>query len=360
MSEDVEKDEPATSREPAKVSDAAENWFLHKRLDLPAPDGDETFEDWKEADPRHAAAYEDVEGVWQFVPDLQQAFDDRPADAENATVPLLRPAGPATGDPAPEAPARGPAAAAHSPDRSPARWRWRAAACIALVAAPLAWFASGPRADHRTAVGQVQEIILPDGGVAWLNTDTAIKISFGETSRTVTLLQGEAEFNVAADPKRPFSVLANGGAATALGTVFTVRTTRDAATVTVAEGTVRVVSRRPKDGTADTSPAGLRLRAGQRVSYADRSAPGPVSSVAVASNDWRDGFIALKNVSFGTALAEIDRYLPGRIFLVASSPASKQVYSRLAISNLRSGLKALAATHKFKIVRLTDYVTVIY
>ncbi|HVY75196.1 MAG TPA: FecR domain-containing protein [Puia sp.] len=70
--------------------------------------------------------------------------------------------------------------------------------------------------------GQYQ-VILPDNTHVWLNTSSSLKypVSFSGKSRAVELT-GEAYFQVAKDPVRPFIVTVNNGSVEVLGTHFNV------------------------------------------------------------------------------------------------------------------------------------------
>ena len=96
------------------------------------------------------------------------------------------------------------------------------------------------RADVTTAVGEVRTVTLPDGTLAKLNTNSAIKLGYAADRRVVELLAGEADFQVAPDRERPFIVEAAGGNTKALGTEFVVRRGQAGATVTVLEHSVAV------------------------------------------------------------------------------------------------------------------------
>ncbi|MBF1803489.1 FecR family protein [Alloalcanivorax profundimaris] len=111
---------------------------------------------------------------------------------------------------------------------------------LAVLAAAdgLAW-SRAPiwRADLRTAVGEIREQALPDGGRLWLNTDTAVDLDYNAKHRRLRLLAGEVLIETAADPC-PFTVLTAAGAARPLGTRFSVRLTDTGTRVAVWSGWV--------------------------------------------------------------------------------------------------------------------------
>ncbi|MEQ9557399.1 MAG: FecR domain-containing protein [Rhodospirillales bacterium] len=314
------------------VDAAAQDWFL--RL---GPDGGDAaaqaeFRAWLAADPRHKPAYDEVRAAWDAAGDLDSTFA---LDDEVATVTPMR-------------------------RRRPIRQT----AVGGLLAACLALFAAGAaldlptalRADHATAAGEQRRVALPDGSTAFLNTDTAIAVDYSAAGRRITLLKGEALFEVAKDTARPFDVLALGGRARALGTVYAVRDGGDAAEVTVAEGTVKVSAPLAVDG-----ESAVTLRAGDRVSYRPGGAPGAVGHVEDGAPQlaWRRGVVVLDGAPFARALAEIDRYRPGKILLLADTAKLEPVTAHLSLTALDGGIRALAATHGLHVTQVTDYLLIV-
>ena len=89
--------------------------------------------------------------------------------------------------------------------------------------------------------GQKSKIYLPDGSIAWLNSESEISYpdSFPDNSRTVTL-KGEAFFEIAPDAYKPFTVISGSVSTTALGTSFNIRNYADERNVKIAFATGKV------------------------------------------------------------------------------------------------------------------------
>lgn len=319
---------------PDEISAAAQDWFLRLREPGVAPADRARFEAWRASDPRHAAAWREVQALWSQLDELEPAFAGR---SVQAVGPRAR-------------------------RRGLPRWRW-SAAMAGLAAACLLAFVLGPAtvhlparllADHSTAIGEQRTITLADGSIAYLNTDTAIDVSFSDRRRVVKLLHGEALFEVAKDETRPFDVLALDGKATAVGTAFAVAIAEERATVTVTEGIVRVTS---PDGSFDGAST---LRAGQQISYRRGGTPGAVRTLdADAATAWRQGTIAIRNRPLADALAEIGRYRAGRIVLMGNSARHAPVTARLSLADVEGGIDALAATHGLTVTRVTDLLLIV-
>ena len=93
---------------------------------------------------------------------------------------------------------------------------------------------------YETAVGRTDVVSLRDGSIVKLNTATRIQVEITETRRNVTLLEGEAYFEVAHDEDMTFIVSAGRTVIQALGTAFSVSKLADQIEVTVTEGLVQV------------------------------------------------------------------------------------------------------------------------
>jgi transmembrane sensor len=131
------------------------------------------------------------------------------------------------------------------------RWlvrRWLPVGIAAAAAITLAgWFGraawTGPAEfaeQAATEVGGLRRLDLPDGSFVTLNTNSSVDVHFTADERRVRLLRGEAHFEVAKNPARPFVVVATGVAVKAVGTAFSVRVKSSAVDVLVTEGRVRV------------------------------------------------------------------------------------------------------------------------
>jgi transmembrane sensor len=121
------------------------------------------------------------------------------------------------------------------------------AAAVFVVQGPSLWPSREPSAlpafqrDFETVVGGREAETLADGSVVTLNTDTRVEVRYARARRDVYLLRGEANFEVAHDAARPFSVHVGGRIVQAVGTAFNVRLEPDSGVeVTVTEGKVQI------------------------------------------------------------------------------------------------------------------------
>jgi transmembrane sensor len=96
-----------------------------------------------------------------------------------------------------------------------------------------------------TGVGEQRMITLQDGSRIYLNSDTRLTVRLDKNRRLVRLAGGEALFDVAKNPSRPFIVDAGEMQVRAVGTEFVVRRDPHELAVTLVEGTVRIADQDP-------------------------------------------------------------------------------------------------------------------
>ena len=185
-----------------------------------------------------------------------------------------------------------------------------AAAGVAALGSGL-WFANAD-GHLSTRRGEVRVVPLSDGSVITLNTDSAVAVRYSGNLRAISLTKGEALFDVAKDPGRPFVVSAGDVKVRAVGTSFTVRRLEDMPVrVFVQEGVVEVARRSAQ------AARPIRLAANMRA-FADAAGPriDPVSPADAGRElAWRQGRIAFEGQPLAEAAAEFGRYSDTRIVI---------------------------------------------
>ncbi len=94
-----------------------------------------------------------------------------------------------------------------------------------------------------TKTDRGKEVVLSDGSRVWLNHDAQLSYParFGEKDRKVQL-DGEAYFDIAKNPDKPFIIKTNHSEVTVLGTSFNINTNSEITEVSVTTGKVSVKS----------------------------------------------------------------------------------------------------------------------
>jgi len=220
------------------------------------------------------------------------------------------------------------------------------AAGAGLVAARRPWFA-----DYATAPGERTRAILPDGSVADLSTDTAIRLAFDGGGRRVTLDRGDAFFDVVADYNRPFSVAAGPGTVTALGTAFAVaREADDRVRVVVTRHAVRIEA----GGRQATAIAG------QAGTYGPTGIGGLRAVDTTLALAWRHGRLVFLSTPLGEVAATLERWRRGRILVMDQALAARPVTAMIDVNRPEEVLDTLSRSTPIRIVELTPLLTLIY
>lgn len=197
---------------------------------------------------------------------------------------------------------------------------------------------------------------MADGSRVTLNTDSAVRVAVSDTERRVDLEQGEAFFDVARDPSRPFVVVAGAQRVVVLGTKFSVRRERDEIRVIVSEGRVRV-ERRGGAGaqipTADLT-AGSIARSDGEALRVQKTAPSEVERYL----SWREGFLVFQETPLADAVAEFNRYNAQKIVIEDAQLAGIPIDGNFRSNNVEAFIRLLENGFPVRIERTGDRVIV--
>jgi transmembrane sensor len=178
------------------------------------------------------------------------------------------------------------------------------AASIAVIAfGGAAWLFRDPTYD--TLPGQQETVRLNDGTHVSLNTNTRLTVHYTRKERHVRLERGEALFEVAKNPNRPFVVLAGGEEVRALGTTFVVRREAARLSVTLVEGRVEV---RQQTRSAPGPTKLAILAPGERLTVKPNEAVAVDRPQIEAATAWRRGELIFEDASLSDAVDELNRY----------------------------------------------------
>lgn len=260
----------------------------------------EDFFEWRRL-PAHAAAYEEVEKIWEdcgrISPDPEMIL------------------------------------ALQGALERPKRGRMRVQAGLLMlwarpvVAASLVFAAVGllglyiatMPVSYETGIGEQRLVRLDDGSRVHLNTDSEMRVRLTSDRRGVEIVRGEALFEVAHDSARPFIVRSDRGEVQALGTRFDVRRLGSDTRVILLEGSVRVHTRGSPDSADETLAPGQSIWLGP----GRKSSPEAVDAEAVTS--WTSGQLTFQDTPLREAIAEVNRYTDTKIVLEAEDLAGVAV-----------------------------------
>ncbi|MDT9600614.1 FecR family protein [Sphingosinicella rhizophila] len=285
----------------SRASDAAGEaraWILTLGRD-PSDDQLAAFELWRNADTRHDQAYRDARQVWSALGRTETAREGSWRE-ETKRPRFARYAFPAAG----------------------------AALAASLVAALMIGTPSPPDAvplHVETRVAETRSMQLADNSRIHVGARSTLEVAVTNRGRQVALNQGQAFFEVAKDPARPFTVLAGDAVVRVLGTKFDVRRVGSGAEVSVLEGRVEV-SRR--------SGGAIRvLTAGQQAGYDSEHGLTPTRNVNEPGG-WRQGRLRYADAPLRDVVADVNRYSPTPVRLASEAVGDLRVTASFRTSNI--------------------------
>lgn len=288
----------------------ASRWFA--ALDAGTARVDE-FEAWRASNPAHAVAYARIVGQWEAM--------------RTGAGPLVE---------VPNAPMQA------------SRRQWLKFAAVAL---PVAALGSGFLAERAyawdsaaTKVGETRRVALPDGSVAYLNTDSALSWRFGSGDRILRLDRGEVALDIRSGGEDG-AVLHAGEASLPLAPgLFDARIAGGRAELTLVDG----AALRLPDGGRE-----LTLRRNETIVMAADTAPRleARSSEQVASQmAWRMGEIVFLDESVAAAAAEFNRHLTRKITVASADLAREKIGGRFDLDRPDQFLQAVSLSLDARIV----------
>ncbi|QXI35556.1 FecR domain-containing protein [Pseudomonas promysalinigenes] len=256
------------SKQTREALRAAACWLALLESGRASPSDLERLAQWRGSNSEH-------EQAWQKAQQLRQRFSQLPPELAMATL-----------------------------DRPQASRRALLKQALGLAAlAPAAWLLSRQlpleawTADVHTAVGERRRLVLSDGTVLQLNTDSAVDLNLEGAS--VKLLRGEVALAV---PQGRNQVLQQPyGQVVISGADVCLHLFEQACRVSVVKGQATVY---PLSGGA------VVLQAGQQTDVR-ADGPGRVAALDDLLLGWREGVLRLNDRPLGDLLNELRRYRPG-------------------------------------------------
>ncbi|HET9863136.1 MAG TPA: FecR domain-containing protein [Steroidobacteraceae bacterium] len=299
------------------IEQQASRWLAARDAGDFGAEQEAAFDAWLQADIRHRVAYLKLEATWRRSDRLR---DLRPLDRV-VDPDLLRPA------------------------RRLGPLAFAASVVLALVIAG-GFFAHSRLGwrHYETRIGDFSRVVLEDGSIIDLNTDSELRLRLGKARREVRLLRGEGRFQVAHDAARPFVVSAAGADVRAVGTAFSVRVHDSRQLdVLVSEGTVAIDGSNLPDAPPVHAGEAARV-SGERVSI-QRVEP----QLLARRLAWTTGRLQFSGETLADAVAEFNRYNRRHLELADSSLAQLRVGGTFNATDPESFAAALASTFNLQV-----------
>ena len=230
------------------------------------------------------------------------------------------------------------------------------ATLLVAALATSAFFAlDGPmrlQADVIAGTDEMPVLTLEDGSEVQLNASSAIAVDFTDKRRTIRLLHGQAFFQVAHAPERPFTVVAGTASVTALGTAFDVRYGNAGTEVTVTKNAVQIEF----DGGRTSA---LRVNQGEQAIYdyaKKQTTVAPVDGLVALA--WKRGQIAVDNAPLSYVVEEMNRHFHGRIVVAGAALADRRVSGTIKVADTDDALAFVTKALGVKATRLGPLIVI--
>lgn len=306
----------------SRIRREASDWVVRLTGDAGAEDH-AAFRRWRDADPRHADAYDRIAAIWTQAGQLS--------------------------------PRSGGAASAARMSKRPRAFGFALAASLAAVALLSVlllgsrWLpGSGSQQQPMllaAAVGEIRQVNLPDGSRLILDSASKVQMAFTENRRVLTLIDGRARFQVAHEA-RPFVVRAGSSEVVATGTVFDVSLIGGRTGVVLLQGSVEVRT------TSDRSEV-EHLKAGQKLILAD-AAPPERRSATRTDTAWPTRMLEFDNTRLDEAAAVANRYSGVQLRLADERIRALRLSGAFRAGDIAGFANSLAAAFDLRVIAQPD------
>lgn len=222
-----------------------------------------------------------------------------------------------------------------------------------------------PENTFQTDVGGMRTIALKDGSSITLNTDTQVQVDYGEEARTIILVSGEAFFDVAHDPLRPFIVQVGDKQVRAVGTAFNILRQKAEFSVLVTDGTVEVSERSSQTVSDKLLAKGMGkanlvyVTKGEKINV--RDVVGQAEKIMITSVDkelsWQKGLLEFDGETLEGVVDQFSRYTDRKIILVGDDIKHMKVGGVFEAGNVDALVSALDIMLPVKVMKVTPYIT---
>lgn len=210
---------------------------------------------------------------------------------------------------------------------------------------------------YQTDLGKQADFVLEDGSVIHLNTDSKIQVSYTQKRRLIQMIRGEAHYEVAHDPNRPFDVLAKEKQISAIGTEFAVRLTNEGLNITVTEGIVGITTPENDTTSTESDPRKTykallsrndKMVITDQVSTIERVDAGEIEKELY----WRSGKLRFDSDTLADVINEVSRYTDQQIILEDQDLQGLRIGGVFRAGETEALLKAIELTFDLKIERI--------
>jgi transmembrane sensor len=239
---------------------------------------------------------------------------------------------------------------------------------ILTIAGVAGWYSQ--RGTYSTDIGEQRSLILADGSTVQLNSRSKVRVRLSEHERRVELVRGQALFQVARNPARPFIVVSSDTRVRAVGTQFDVYQKRQGTVVTVVEGKVAVFERMqpthsalqpPNNGAVTQSGAArqpIYVSAGEQLALTGASPHVAKAVNPAVATAWTQRQLVFESTPLADVAEEFNRYNERQLVIRDPALQEFQIDGVFSSTDPSSLVRFLSARADVKVIE-TDAAFVI-
>jgi transmembrane sensor len=319
------------------IDDEASLWLVRLDNGNSSDQSRKELKAWLAADKRHPIALKTMANIWDDMDDVLLPIDDKNASINVSLWPIL-------------APIFKPLALAASVSFL----------CLFIwLSIPV----DVQRNSYASLIGQQMDVTFDDGSIIHLNTNSRIETEFSDEKRIIKLIKGEALFEVAHDPNRPFIVYAGDRLVQAIGTKFIVHLKSENIQVTVTDGKVKMSKVALNTKLTDIKELNntsiqkddVYIAKGEKVIVGSNQVPKLTHLKAESIKRklaWLDGKLIFDNEELFDVIEEINRYVDIEIVLKDPSLHEIRISGRFDLEDSEALIEAIELSFNMKSQRL--------
>jgi len=221
-----------------------------------------------------------------------------------------------------------------------------------------------------TPIGEQSSFTMNDGTHIQLNTNSIVKIAYTSSFRQLTLVQGEARFDVAKDKSRPFTVTSGEKSFTALGTIFNIQKNGESEMeLMVTEGKVLITESHEalevikqtlltvNVHNKNSNFSGILVTSGEKV-VIENNSKAPIKKISLdqVQRDlaWQQGMLIFDGESLSDALIEVSRYTSSRFKILEPKMANIKVSGYFKANDIDGLLASLKSNFNINYFKSAD------
>lgn len=219
-------------------------------------------------------------------------------------------------------------------------------------------------------IGEQSTFTMSDGTHIQLNTNSVVEVAYSVSYRQLTLVRGEARFDVAKDKARPFTVTSGEKSFTALGTIFNVQkdgdhemelmVTEGRVLITKASEAIEIIKQTlltSNESTTAKDLPGILVTSGEKAVIEQYTAT-PVQKISLdqVQRDlaWQQGMLVFNGELLSNALIEVSRYTSSQFEIVDPQIANVKVSGYFKANDVDGLLASLNSNFNISFSKRAD------